>query len=107
MIVVPDTSTTQFSNLIVKTAERLRIPAIYPYRDFVNSGGLICYGVDRTDLYRRAAGYVDRMLRGEKPSNLPVQAPVKFELIINQKAAKALGIALGPTLLARAGEVVE
>jgi putative tryptophan/tyrosine transport system substrate-binding protein len=107
LIVVPDTSTTQFSTLIVKTAERLRIPAIYPYRDFVNSGGLICYGVDRTDLYRRAAGYVDRMLRGEKPSNLPVQAPVKFELIINQKAAKALGIALGPTLLARADEVVE
>ena len=80
LVVMPDTSTTQFSKVIVSLAERYRIPAIYPYRDFVSQGGLMCYGVDRSDLYRRAAGYVDRILRGSTPSELPVQTPTKFEI---------------------------
>jgi putative tryptophan/tyrosine transport system substrate-binding protein len=107
LVVMPDTSTTQYSKLIVSWAERRRIAAIYPYRDFVNSGGLMCYGVDRSDLYRRAAGYVDRILRGDTPSQLPVQTPTKFEFVINLKTAKMLGLEVSPTLLATADEVLE
>jgi putative ABC transport system substrate-binding protein len=107
LVVMPDTSTTQFSKMIVSLAERHRIPAIYPYRDFVGSGGLMCYGVDRSDLYRRAAGYVDRILRGSTPSELPVQTPTKFEFVINLKTAKLLGLEVSPTLLATADEVLE
>ena len=88
-------------------AARHRLPAMYPYRDFVNAGGLLCYGVDRADLYRRAASYVDRILRGAKPSDLPVQAPTKYELSINLKTAKALGLDVPAMLLARADEVIE
>ena len=102
---LPDTSTTRHSDLIVALAARHRLPAMYPYRDFVNSGGLLCYGVDRGDLYRRAASYVDRILRGAKPSDLPVQAPTKYELSINLKTAKALGLEVPPMLLTRADEV--
>jgi len=95
------------SNLIVTLAERYKLPAVYYSRSFVTGGGLISYGPDPIDLHRRAAGYVDRILKGEKPSELPVQAPVKYQLVINLKAAKALGLEVPPTLLARADEVIE
>ena len=92
---------------IATLAARHNLPAIYPFRYFVGAGGLISYGPDYPDQYRRAAGYVDRILKGEKPSNLPVQAPVKYELAINLKTAKALGLDVPPMLLARADEVIE
>jgi len=93
--------------LIIGLASRLRLPAIYPFRYYALDGGLISYGPDTLDLFRRAAGYVDRILKGEKPADLPVQAPSKYELVINLKIAKALGLEVPPTLLARADEVIE
>ena len=93
--------------LIIGLASRLRLPAIYPFRYYALDGGLISYGPDPLDLFRRAAGYVDRILKGEKPADLPVQAPSKYELVINLKIAKALGLEVPPTLLARADEVIE
>jgi putative tryptophan/tyrosine transport system substrate-binding protein len=94
-------------DLIVTLANRHRLCAVYSVRAFVTAGGLIYYGPDVFDLFRRAAGYVDRILKGEKPTDLPVQAPTKFEMVINIKTAKALGITVPPTLLARADEVIE
>jgi putative tryptophan/tyrosine transport system substrate-binding protein len=93
--------------LIIKLAAQYRLPAIYSYRYFATSGGLISYGPDPIDQYRRAAGYVDRILKGEKAADLPVQAPTKYELAINLKAAKALGLTVPPTLITRADEVIE
>ncbi|MFL5073614.1 MAG: ABC transporter substrate-binding protein [Xanthobacteraceae bacterium] len=103
----PPSSVIPHRDLITGLAARHRLPAIYPNRLFVTRGGLMCYGVDALDSYRRAAGYVDRILRGEKPSDMPVQAPTKYELVINFKAAKALGLEIPPSLLARADEVIE
>jgi putative ABC transport system substrate-binding protein len=93
--------------LITTLALRHRLPAVYPARSFVASGGLISYGPDSIDPHRRAAGYVDRILKGEKPADLPVQAPTKYELVINLQTAKALGLEVPPTLLARADGVIE
>jgi ABC-type uncharacterized transport system substrate-binding protein len=93
--------------LITTLAARHRLPAVYTDRIFVTGGGLISYGPDRIEQFQRAAGYVDRILRGEKPSDLPVQAPTKYELVINLRTAKALGLEVPPTLLARADEVIE
>jgi putative ABC transport system substrate-binding protein len=94
-------------NLIITLAARHKLPAVFNDRSFVSVGGLVSYGPDRIDQFRRAAGYVDRILKGEKPADLPVQAPTKYELVINLKTAKALGIEVPPTVLARADEVIE
>jgi putative ABC transport system substrate-binding protein len=94
-------------DLFVALATRYRLPAVYPFRYFISGGGLISYGPNTTDQYRQAAGYVDRILKGEKPGNLPVQASTKYDLVINLKTAKALGLDLSPTLRSRASEVVE
>jgi putative ABC transport system substrate-binding protein len=94
-------------DLIVVLAARHKLPAVYFDRLFVAAGGLLSYGPDQIDMYRRAAGYVDRILRGEKPADMPVQAPTKYELVINLKTAKALGLDAPANLLARAAEVIE
>ncbi len=94
-------------NVIIGLASRHRVPAVYPSSYYAREGGLVAYGSDLLDLYRRAAAYIDRILRGEKPSSLPVQNPTKFELVVNLNTAKALGLTVPPSLLARADEVIE
>jgi len=107
LLVAPDTFTALHRELIAAVAARHRVPAVYVFREAVLGGGLISYGAEQIDVIRRSASYIDRVLRGERPAELPIQAPVKFELVINMKAAKALGLEIPPTLLARADEVIE
>jgi putative tryptophan/tyrosine transport system substrate-binding protein len=107
VIVTSSPEATRHRDLIIALASRHRLPAVYAGRYFVTEGGLISYGPDYVDQYRRAAAYVDRILKGEKPADMPVQAPTKYELAINLKTAKSLGLAVPPSLLARADEVIE
>ena len=107
LIVAASGASLRHRDLIVKLAARYKLPTVYYERVFVTAGGLIAYGADFVDQYRRAAGYVDRILKGEKPADLPVQAPTKYELVINLKTAKALGFAVPASALSRADEVIE
>jgi putative ABC transport system substrate-binding protein len=107
LIVTSSGLAQQHRDLIVTLAARHKLPAVYPERSYVAAGGLISYGPDYVDQFREAAGYVDRILRGEKPADLPVQAPTRYETVINLKTANALGLEIPPTLLARADEVIE
>jgi len=107
LLVLPDTTTRAHRRLIIALAAQHRVPAIYDLRDIVVEGGLISYGVDVADLIRRAAGYVDRVLKGAKPAELPVQLPTKFELVVNLKTAKELGLDVPLLLQQRADEIVE
>jgi putative ABC transport system substrate-binding protein len=107
LIMMPDPILTASGRLVVDWAATNRVPALYPFRSLVADGGLMCYGVDVADQFRRAAYYIDRILKGENPADMPVQAPTKFELIINLRTAKALGLNVPPTLLTIADEVIE
>jgi putative ABC transport system substrate-binding protein len=107
LIVSPDATTTGLRKPLIEAALMHRIPTIFPFRFMADEGGLASYGVDVADIYRRSASYVDRILRGEKPGDLAVQAPTKFELAVNMKTAKALGLTIPPALLATADDVIE
>ena len=106
-VIVTSPGTAAHRKLIISLAARYKLPSVYPYRYYAVDGGLITYGPNTHDPVQRAAGYVDRILKGEKPADLPVQVPTRYELVINLKTAKALGLTLPPTLLARADEVIE
>jgi putative ABC transport system substrate-binding protein len=105
--VTPSAAVSTYHDAIIKLAARYKVPAVYGFRYNVIDGGLISYGPNRIDQFRRAAEYVDRILKGEKPAELPVQAPAQYELVVNLKTAKALGITIPAALLARADEVIE
>ena len=107
LIVLPHPVNINNRALLTELAARLRLPAIYPFNYFTTSGGLASYGFDQVEQWRGAAGYVDRILRGAKPADLPVQAPTKYELVINLKTARALGLTVSPSLLATADKVIE
>ncbi len=107
LIVTPGAPASVHRDLIIGLAARHRLPAVYPYRYMAAAGGLMSYAPDQVDEFKRAAGYVDRILKGEKPTDLPVQAPTKYELVINLKTAKALGLTIPPSLLGSADEVIE
>jgi putative tryptophan/tyrosine transport system substrate-binding protein len=107
LIAVPDSFALQRRDLIIALAARNHVPAVYWTPSFVREGGLLCYGPDLPDMFRRAASYIDRILRGAKPSDLPVQLPVKFEMALNAKTAKALGLTVPPSILLRADQVIE
>jgi putative tryptophan/tyrosine transport system substrate-binding protein len=107
MIVLPDLVTNDHRDLIISLAARYQLPTVYPYPFFATDGGLIAYGIDGVDLYRHAASYVDRILKGAKPGDLPIQQPTKFEMVVNVKTAKALGLTVTPSLLATADKVIE
>ena len=107
LLILPENFNIVHREAIITLAARYRLPAVYPYRFFTTSGGLMSYGIDPNELFRRAASYVDRILKGAKPADFPIQNPSKFELVINLKTAKALGLTVPPTLLARADEVIE
>ncbi len=107
VLVLPDSFAAAHRDAIIALAARYRLPAIYAYRYFAASGGLMSYGIEPNDLFRRAAAYVDRILKGAKPGDLPVQNPTKFELAINLNTAKALGVTIPPSLIAAADEVIE
>ena len=107
LVAIPDVFTTAHRAAIISAAARYNVPAVYANSAFARDGGLLSYGIDSLDLYRRAASYVDRILRGEKPGDLPVQLPTKFEMIVNLKTAKALGLTVPQSILLRADEVIE
>jgi putative ABC transport system substrate-binding protein len=107
LLVVPDITTTVNRGLIVTLAARNRLPAVYPFGFFVRDGGLMSYGVDADDRFRQSASYIDRILKGSKPADLPVQQPTKFELVINLNTVKALGLTIPRSLLVQADEVIE
>jgi putative ABC transport system substrate-binding protein len=105
--VVPDATIIAHRDLFISLAARYRLPAVYPWSYFVTAGALMSYGIDNIDVLQKAASYVDRILRGAKPVDLPVQAPTKYETAVNLKTAKALGLTIPPALLATADEVIE
>jgi putative ABC transport system substrate-binding protein len=107
LLVLPSAFTVRYRDAIVASVARHRVPAVYPFREFATSGGLMFYGVNHPELFRHSASYIDRILKGAKPADLPVQAPTKFELIINLKTAAALGVTIAPSALGTADQVIE
>jgi putative ABC transport system substrate-binding protein len=107
LIFPPDATTTSLRDVVVALAARYRLPAVYAWRQFVTAGGLMSYGIDFVEQFRQAASYVDRILRGSSPADLPVQAPTKYQTVLNLKTAKALGLTVPPGLLVAADEVIE